>query len=100
MPPSSALRRLRRARRRTFAGILIGLAVPVGGIIGAFIDRPSMSPPDCIARDAEIAQLVRTEPALVPVLEHQHDPLDRQCGSAATIVRVIASGAAKTKLKP
>jgi hypothetical protein len=88
-----AFQRLRRARQKILVGLLIGLAGPAASITTAVIDHPAATPPDCIARDSGVAQLVRTEPELVPILERQHDPLDHDCGSAAAIVQSVASAA-------
>ena len=84
-------RRLRRLLRH--AAVALGILVPSCGVVmAAWVGRPLAAPPDCVARDQRIAQLVRQDPELRTFLERQRDPLDRACGPSAEVARLVASG--------
>jgi hypothetical protein len=93
MPPTlgDALATLKRGRGKVLRGLALALMVPAATVIAATIDAPSSSPPDCIARDVRIAQLVRANPELIPLLERQRDPSDSACGPVAVVVRELVN---------
>jgi hypothetical protein len=68
-------------------GISAIIAVLTGGPATAASEQSTQTV-DCVARAAQIAHLVRSDPRLTAALERRPDPLDGPCGSVASIARL------------
>jgi hypothetical protein len=68
----------------------------LAGQVGqAEIDKPMPQPADCVRRNAQIIQEIRSDPEIIDVLRRQHDGLDGPCRPAAEIAEMLSSGSTR-----
>lgn len=81
-----------RWSRNKLALVLVAGVMAFAGQVGAAeIDKPIPQRADCVTRNAQIIQEVRSDPAIVDALRLQHDSLDGPCRPAAEIAEMLSA---------